>query len=158
MPSQTRSITLVWEDAEGNTHPETLYFDSADLTDLATAQAAVTDYATLMAAISGCIITDAHITWQLSVPTPGTADGGYFVTTGAYFSFKDSNEVAQGFYIPGVTNENMIGKIVNSEATGVEALIEAAIGNGVDVEPLSTRGSGAQFSEFRTGKQANRKT
>ena len=150
MASQTRTISFTWEDSEGNQKSFPLYFDSADITTIAEADTLAGIYAGLMAAISGCIVVDAKIDWALTVPAPGTADGGYFLNSGGYLSFKDSNEVQSGFYIPGILNANVVGKVVNPEATGVAALIDQATGVESAV-PLSTRGSGALFAEYVRG-------
>lgn len=151
MASQTRTISLLWQDSEGNEKWETLYFDSADITTIAEADTLAGEYAALMSTMSGCIVVDAKIEWSLTVPAPGTADGGYFLNSGAYLSFEDSNEVASGVYVPGMLNANMIGKVVNAEATGVAAFITAASGGAGASAPLSTRGSGAQFASYRRG-------
>lgn len=153
MASQTRMISFKWEDSEGNEKSFPLYFDSADITTIAEADTVAGIYAGLMSAVSGCIVTNASIEWDLTVPAPGTADGGYFLNSGAYLSFEDSNEVGSGFYLPGILNANIVGKVVNPEATGIAALIAAAIGTSVEEgsEPLSTRGSGAQFAEYVRG-------
>lgn len=159
MASQTRSISFLWQDSEGNQKTETLYFDSADIVDIAGADTLAGLYAAAMAEISGCIVVDAWIEWKLTVPAPGTADGGYFLNSGAYLSFEDSNEVASGVYIPGILNENVVGEVVNPAATGVADFITLAIGNSVvaGAEPLSTRGSGSQFATYRRGFLTQRK-
>lgn len=156
MPSQTRTISLTWEDSEGNQKSFPLYFDSADITTIAEADTLAGEYATLLAAVSGCIVVDAKIEWALTVPAPGTADGGYFLNSGAYLSFEDANEVQSGIYIPGMLNANIVGEVVNPDATGVAALITAATGGGT-TEPLSTRGSGAQFASYVRGFLTQRK-
>lgn len=153
MASQTRMISFEWEDSEGNTKSFPLYFDSADITTIAAADVVAGIYAELMAAVSGCVITNASIQWDLTVPAPGSPDGGYFLNSGAYLSFEDSNEVGSGFYIPGILNANVVGKVVNPETAGMTALIEAVLGTSSEEgnEPLSTRGSGAHFAEYVRG-------
>lgn len=156
MASQSRTISFTWEDSEGNEKSFPLYFDSADITDIAEADTLAGIYAGLMAAVSGCIVTGASITWDLTVPAPGTADGGYFLNSGAYLSFEDSNEVQSGIYIPGMLNANIVGEVVNPDAAGVAALIAQATGVAAAI-PLSTRGSGAQFAEYVRGFLTQRK-
>ena len=158
MASQTRMISFTWEDSEGNEKSFPLYFDSADITTIAEADNVAGIYAAAMAAISGCIVTNAKIEWDLTVPTPGTADGGYFLNSGVYLSFKDSNEVGSGFYVPGVLNANIVGRTLNPDATGVAALIAEALGTSEteNSEPLSTRGSGAHFAEYVRGQLTQR--
>lgn len=156
MPSQTRLISFEMTDAEGVDKSYQLYFDSADITTIAEADTLAGEYAALLNAVSGLVVTAAKIEWLLTVPDGGAPDGGYSHQDTVTFSFKDSNDVGCSFIVPGVLNANLVGESVNTGTTGMQALIDAALGLGT-TEPLSQRGSGAQFSEFVGAARSSRR-
>lgn len=156
MASQTRMISYELQDAEGVRKSYQLYYDSADITTIAEADTLAGEYAALINAVSGLVVVGASIEWDLTVPDGGAADGGYSHQDGVYFSFIDSFEVGAGFYIPGILNANLVGNEVNTGTTGMQALIDAALGAGT-TEPLSQRGSGAVYDRFVEAARASRK-
>lgn len=156
MPSQTRMISYKLQDAEGVVKSYALYYDSADITTIAEADTLAGEYAALINDVTGLVVVGASIEWDLTVPDGGTADGGYSHQDGVTFSFIDTNEVGASFYIPGILNANLVGEEVNVGTTGMQALINAAIGAGT-TEPLSQRGSGALFDRFVGAARASRK-
>lgn len=147
MPSQTRMISYRLQDAEGVEKSYQLYYDSADITTIAEADTLAGEYAALINAVSGLVVVGAKIDWDLTVPDGGSPDGGYSHQDGVTFSFIDSFEVGASFYIPGILNANLVGTEVNVGTTGMQALINAALGLGT-TEPLSQRGSGALYDRF----------
>lgn len=154
----TTAISIKWRDVEGKEITEVLYFDTGDVGTVAQAQTQLTAYETLLEDISGCIIVEANVTFGLTVSTTETADVGYSVRSGAYMSYKDSDNVGQGIYVPGILGAFIVNDIVVASATEVAAFIAATLGTGAGgEEPLSTRGSSALWTTFLRGKGASRK-
>jgi len=152
------AISLVWEDAEGKRYPTTINFDYTDVDTLAKAATQLSEYEPILEAMSGCVITEASVTFPLTADDVATPDVGYSVRAGAYLSFVDSDGVGQGIYIPGMLASKMANDVVNDGDSDVAAFIADALGEGVGgEEPLSARGSGALFTTFRGGKGASRK-
>lgn len=154
----TTAISIKWRDVEGKEITEVLYFDVADVATVAAAQTQLTAYEALLEDVSGCVIVEANVTFGLTVSTVETPDVGYSVRSGAYLSYKDSDNVGQGLYIPGILGGFIVNDIVVETATEVAALIAATLGSGVGgEEPLSSRGSAALWSDFIKGKGTSRK-
>lgn len=154
----TTAISIKWRDVEGLEITDVLYFDSGDVGTVALAQTQLTAYEALLEDISGCIIVEANVTFGLTVSTVETADVGYSVRSGAYFSYRNSDTVGDGIYIPGILGGFISDDVVNDAATEVAAFIAATLGTGAGgEEPLSTRGSASLWTLFRGGKGASRK-
>jgi hypothetical protein len=156
MASQTRMISYTLRDEEGVEKSYQLYYDSADITTIAEADTLAGEYAALINAVSGLVVVGAKIEWDLTVPDGGAADAGYSHQDGVTFSFIDSFEVGASFYVPGILSANIVGEEVNVGTTGMQNLINAALGLGT-TEPLSQRGSGALFDTFVGAARASRK-
>jgi len=151
-------ISLIWQDVEGNRIPSQLYFDSTDVATVALAATQLTKYEPLLEAMSGCAIVEASVTFPLTADTNENPDGGYSVRAGAYLSFRDSDGVGQGIYLPGILGDKISNDAVDDSDSDVSAFVDAATGNGTDgEEPLSTRGSASIWSTWRGGRGASRK-
>lgn len=156
MPSQTRLISFKITDVENVTKSYQFYFDSADITTIAEADTLAGEYAALLNAVMGLVVTGASIEWDLTVPDGGAADGGYSHQDTVTMSFIDTNEVGASFIFPGPLNANIVGEEVNVGTAGMQALINAALGAGT-TEPLSQRGSGALYDRFVGAARSSRR-
>lgn len=150
----TVRITTIWEDSEGRRQSVPLYFDSLDITTLASAQTAYVAYETLMLAISGASIVEAEVTFGIAVAGGQTPDSGYNVRSGAYLSFENSDDVGDGLYLPAILENDIANGVVNPDDADVAAFIAQATSGS---PPLSTRGSASLWSDFIRGRETVRK-
>jgi len=154
----TTMISVVFEDVEGLRWREPIYFDVGDVDTVAKAQTQLGKYETLLENLSGCAIVEAQVTFNLTVDTGQSPDVGYSIRSGAYLSFRNSDSVGDGIYIPGILGNKISNDVIIDSETNVAAFIAAASGSGANSEePLSTRGSGSLWATYLKGKGASRK-
>ena len=87
-------ISAVFSDIEGNTYSVPLHFDDSDITTLVLAQSNFDLYETALENVSGCAITDASVTFPLTVSTGQSPDNGYNTRSGATMSFITSSSLS----------------------------------------------------------------
>jgi hypothetical protein len=153
----TVGISIVWQDVEGLRFADRLDFDAGDIPTLIVAQAQLVLYEGLLENVSGGAIVEASVTFPLTVSASESPDAGYSVRSGAYLSFKDSDSVGQGLYIPCILGDKIIDDVVDADDTEMAALIDGILGNTSGTKPLSSRGSGSLYASYRGGKGASRK-
>lgn len=147
-------------DHEGDTIVIPTYWDSADVTTLAEAQAIAAGLETLLEDVSGADVLESEVSFPIAASDAANPSDGYSVHTGATLSFLNSDGVADSIYIPAVLESLVTNKVVQ-DTGDMGTLITAfttATGVGANNERISSRGSGALWSSFRGGKRSNRKT
>ena len=152
-------MNFTWRDKEGKSSQLTVavYFDNADITSIADAQATFTAYETLLHACSGCHIVAGEVIFPMTTADVENPDDGYNTRSGAILQFKDSNGVGQSLYIPGVLQDKIVNGVIDENDGDITALVNEIIANPGTTDPLSTRGSDSKWSTFEGGRQANRK-
>lgn len=156
----TVRMSVTYEDAEGDRVTQALHWDSADVTTVAEAQDAFTDFETLIHDVTGGAIVDAEVSFPLTIAGTETPDAGYSVFSGATLSFRDSDGNGQSLYVPAILQSQIAGQVVNDVATPgmLEFLADVETnGFGTGGHRLSSRGSGALWNTFLTGKRSTRK-
>lgn len=152
----TARITTIWRDIEGKQMTVPLYFDTGDVSTVALAQTAFTAYETLLHAMSGNAIIGAEVCFGLTPAGTENPDAGYYLNSGAWAGFENSDTVGDGLYIPGILNSKVVGGVLDSGDADVAAFITAATGGGTP-PPLSSRGSASLWASFVRGFQTTRK-
>ncbi len=150
MPTYTMSYR--WRDAENRTKSMTVHYDQGDIDTIAEAQAIATAYEAALEATSGCVIDQIKLTVYLNASQTANPDQGYYVTTGAHMSFRNSDGASDGFVIPGILMDKVINeKYIDPDDTQIAALVNLATG-GTATPPISTFASGSQFTTFQGGE------
>lgn len=154
-------ISFEFVDKERQTISVPLHFDAGDIETLEKAQDVATTYITKLHGVSANRVQRDTVTFPLTSPAVdfGVAmPEGYSVRAGATLSFRDSQNVGQSLYVPGVYDTQLIDGVVNSETTQMATLLDDAIGrdSSENGEPLSAR-SGAKFSSYVQGRATTRK-
>lgn len=155
----TTMISLKWQDAEGRSRTERLWFDAATMANPTQAQDALDDIEALIDILSGCQLAEANVTFPLTLAGVGSVAEGYNVRSGATLSFIDENMVGQNLYIPGVLDSLMqAGAVQNTGnmAAFITAMISGGFGTGTYL-PV-TRNTSAAWDTFVKGVETTRKT
>lgn len=152
----TARITTLWQDIENKRMTIPIYFDTGDVSTVALAQTAFSAYETLLHAMSGAAIVGAEVCFGLNVAGTENPDPGYYLNSGAWAGFENSDTVGDGLYIPSILNSKVVGGVLDSSDADVAAFISEATGNGT-APPLSSRGSAALWAAFVRGYQTTRK-
>lgn len=155
----TTSISYEVTDAEGEAIRQVIHFDSTDVTTVAEAQSAFTDFEALLEATIGPAVTAASVTLPLTVSTAETPDSGYSVWSGATLSVRDSDNVGKSMYLPGILQINMADKIVIPTGTEMAAFLADLLTNGFGAggHRVSSANSGSLWDEYVRGKRSTRK-
>ena len=159
----TTKISVKYQDAEGESKREAYHFDATDVTTVAEAQDAFTDFETLVHNCIGPAIVEADVTIPLTCALTETPDSGYSVWTGATLSFKDSDGVGKSLYLPGILQAMMQSKkVLNTTSpspNAINLLIADIITNGfgTGAHRLSSYGSGALWNTYLDGDRSGRK-
>lgn len=155
----TTSISYLVTDAEGESIRQVIHFDSSDVTTVAEAQDAFTDFELLLEDVMGPAIEEAYVTIPLTVSAVETPDSGYSVWSGATLSVRDSDGKGQSIYVPGILQAFMQDKIVIASGTEMATFLADLLTNGFGTggHRVSSAFSGALWNEYVRGKRATRK-
>lgn len=155
----TVPVSFLVTDAEGEDIRQVIHFDSTDVTTLAEAQDAFTDFEALFEACIGPAITAAYVQLPLTVSTAESPDSGYSVWSGATLSVRDSDGRGQSIYLPGILESQIDNKIVIPTATQMAAFLAdlTSSGFGTGGHRVSTQGSGSAWNAYVKGVRSSRK-
>ncbi len=155
----TTRITFEFTDAEGDKLTVPTYWDAANVDTVAKAQDAASDFETLVEACIGPVVSGMSVEFGLTHSTAETPDSGYSVFSGATLSFKDSDNVGQSLYFPGILQSQIANEIVipTADPGMLQFLADISAGFGTGNHRISTRGSGALWSQYVIGKRSTRK-
>jgi hypothetical protein len=158
----TTLISYRFRDGEGAETTEPHYYLGSEVNTVAEAQAIVTDMKDLMAAISGCAVVGAEVTFQLDMGTPDTDDPGYRVDAGGTLSFGNTagrSPSGSAKFIPGLLLSRMVAGVVNDGDADIMAFQDAVVnGGGITGTFTQTDSSGLKLQDSLGGHQSTRKT